>query len=264
MREELLIWDLGLTISSDVFYLLGDHLAQGREVGHSDVDVTRDAEMKALDPTSLIGPGVAGPPGQSRPHHHHPSLSQRLSPDRPASSHSTKRDYEQDYDYAMGPPPSRPLSGAYRGPPLPPHPSPVTISSSHSNMGPPHSGRGRPKGKGKSKTTASMDASSDGSGSTRNSPVPPIPIPGSSSSISNPPTSRHHPPPPPPPLHHTHHMSMTGVNGELVTARGQGQGQQQQQTQGQMQVELAPCKPRRGRPPRHEVVPGMGEFTVFL
>jgi hypothetical protein len=190
--------------------------------------------MKVSHPTLLTGPGVAGSRSVSRfnshPSPNHTSQSSDLNPPRQTP---------HDYDYESAKSSGRLRSSSYTGPPLPPHPALVLqLSSMVMN---PTAKRGRPKGKGKSKpATSSADNFSDGASSTRNSPNLPLGGPNHSQPLQHP---------------ASHQQSANGVpNAAIGPLIGVSAAQQ----------DLAPCKPRRGRPPRHEVVPGMGEFTVFL
>jgi hypothetical protein len=203
--------------------------------------------MKSLNPASLIGPGVAGahaspaaqvpghgsPHPRSRPHPSHtsPPLPQQHS-DHPRRS---TREYDPaDHELVMQVTVNRPPSGSYTGPQLPPHPPVVPMASLTIN---PSAGRGRPKGKAKAKAPPAVgDDSSEGGSSSRNSPMSGLP---------------------PQPL-----MGASVPDALMSVDRSIGSSISQGDSSGQ--AELAPCKPRRGRPPRHEVVPGMGEFTVFL
>lgn len=188
--------------------------------------------MKVPPPTSLTGPGVAGSRNVSRSN---PLSSPNHSSH--SSEHNSLRQPDHDCEYETAKLSSRPPSGSYTGPLLPPHP-PVTLQLSPMVMNP-TAKRGRPKGKGKSKTgTSTADNLSDGASSTRNSPNLPLLGPNHSQSLQHPAS---HP--------SALLQSANGPSNPAISA---------------VQQDLAPCKPRRGRPPRHEVVPGMGEFTVFL
>ncbi|EKM76421.1 hypothetical protein AGABI1DRAFT_131249 [Agaricus bisporus var. burnettii JB137-S8] len=196
------------------------------------LDNDGDTEMKVPPPTSLTGPGVAGSRNVSRSN---PLSSPNHSSH--SSEHNSLRQPDHDCEYETAKLSSRPPSGSYTGPLLPPHP-PVTLQLSPMVMNP-TAKRGRPKGKGKSKTgTSTADNLSDGASSTRNSPNLPLLGPNHSQPLQHPAS---HP--------SALLQSANGPSNPAISA---------------VQQDLAPCKPRRGRPPRHEVVPGMGEFTVFL
>lgn len=215
------------------------------------LDGDEDPEMKSLNPVALIGPGVAGTHShsspqlplntvpQSRSRHHRPPPQASPPPTqqhRPgASSRQGAREYNTtNHEVVMKVSVNRPTSGTYTGPPLPPHPPVAPMASLTIN---PSAGRGRPKGKAKAKALANQgDELSEGGSSTRNSPM--------SGVLSHPQIGNIVP---------DALMSVDKSVG-LSSSTGESFGQ----------VDLAPCKPRRGRPPRHEVVPGMGEFTVFL
>lgn len=197
--------------------------------------------MKVLHPTLLIGPGVAGARTGSRsnplPSPVHPSQQPEHGPSRRGT---------RGHEYEMAQASSRPPSSSYTGPPLPPHPAAVFPTSSSMAIPPVKRGRGRPKGKAKAKTSASAaDTSSDGSNSTRNSPNLPVPLSAPSHFQSFPHSITHLP-------------TLPQAASAALNANSAGD------SAAQVLQDLPPCKPRRGRPPRHEVVPGMGEFTVFL
>jgi hypothetical protein len=190
--------------------------------------------MKVPHLTLLTGPGVAGSRSVSR-FNTHPSPNHSSQSSEPNPLRQPAHDYEYETAKSSG----RPRSSSYTGAPLPPHPALVLqLSSMVMN---PTAKRGRPKGKGKSKPgTSTADNFSDGPNSTRNSPNLPLVGPNHSQPLQYP---------------ASHQQSANGppnaAIGPLIGASA-------------VQQDLAPCKPRRGRPPRHEVVPGMGEFTVFL
>jgi hypothetical protein len=210
--------------------------------------------MKSLNPETLIGPGVSGthphthlpisqppanqpPYSRSLPHH----TIHNLPPQKHGSEVSTRRttreygsgDHEMVMQVSVNP--TGPSSGSYTGSLLPPHPNMMPMASLTIN---PSAGRGRPKGKAKAKAPTMGDESPEGGAGTRTSPM----LSGPSHLLY-------------PQIGNVVPDPLMSVDKSIGSSASPGD---------LSQAELAPCKPRRGRPPRHEVVPGMGEFTVFL
>ena len=214
------------------------------------LDGDGNAEMKSLHPATLVGPGVAGTrtragrtlsspespfspsPLALRPQQPHFTSAGHDTSQRHRATGSARR-YTHDYgpvnhESMMSVPVDASVS--YSGPPLPPPPTVLPMGSLTIN---PSAGRGRPKGKSKGKPV-NGDEPLELDVSPRTSPRLTGPA-----QLGNPPPNA---------------LISIGRSMSVDTTVVDSSGP----------VELAPCKPRRGRPPRHEVVPGMGEFTVFL
>ncbi|KXN84464.1 hypothetical protein AN958_12439 [Leucoagaricus sp. SymC.cos] len=195
-------------------------------------DGNGDTEMKSLNPATLIGPGVSG----AYPHPiQHPLLgsphAQSVSRHRPNTSLS--------HHSSSLPQQRRPDESSHRN-------TREYDPTDHERV-----------------VHVSVNAARPPSGSYTGPPLPPHPgvVPMASLTI-NPSAGRGRP------KGKAKAKAPSGDDSSEggSSARGSPPTVASNPSSGDFsgQAELAPCKPRRGRPPRHEVVPGMGEFTVFL